>query len=151
MSWLDDVITHGSTVEEHLVRWLMVWLYVHTSIDAVVIYEDDSGKKWTGDTYYIYIWTEKFFLSLCFSCNNLFFNKVLVNCYCSVLLGVFVRWKLYTLSGETLSGETIRRAKFSPLNENFVTFARRKFSPNKSKSVFSCIADAPCRDHKGIG
>ena len=33
------------------------------------------------------------------------------------------------------SGETIRRAKFSSLNEKFVTFARRKVSPNKSKSV----------------
>ena len=35
------------------------------------------------------------------------------------------------------SGETIRRAKCSSLNEKFVTFARRKVSPNKSKSVFS--------------
>ena len=33
------------------------------------------------------------------------------------------------------SGETIRRAKFSSLNEKFVTFARRKVSPNKIKSV----------------
>ena len=31
------------------------------------------------------------------------------------------------------SGETIRRAKLSSLNENFVTFARRKFCPVKVK------------------
>ena len=32
-------------------------------------------------------------------------------------------------------GETIRRVKFSPPDKKFVTFTRRKLSPNKSKSV----------------
>ena len=36
-----------------------------------------------------------------------------------------------------LSGETIRRAKFSSLKEKFVTFPQRKVSRDKSKSVFS--------------
>ena len=48
----------------------------------------------------------------------------------------YFKWNTsVTLSGETLSVETFRRAKFSSLNEKFVTFARRKVSPNKSKSV----------------
>ena len=34
--------------------------------------------------------------------------------------------KSLTLSGETLSGEIIRRAKFWSLSDKFVTFARRK-------------------------
>ena len=34
------------------------------------------------------------------------------------------------------SDETICRAKFLSPKEKFVTFARRKISPNKSKSVF---------------
>ena len=42
-----------------------------------------------------------------------------------------------TLSDEALSGENIRRAKCSSPNEKFVTFARRKISPNKNKTVFS--------------
>ena len=51
-----------------------------------------------------------------------------------------------TLSGETLSGETIRRAKFSSLKEKFVTFARRKVSPNKSKIVLKWSASEPTSD-----
>ena len=38
------------------------------------------------------------------------------------------------------------RAKFSSLNEKFVTFARRKVSPNKSKSVFSSSTNEPKRE-----
>ena len=34
-----------------------------------------------------------------------------------------------------LSGETIRRAKFSSLNEKFVTFARRKVLPIARRKV----------------
>ena len=44
------------------------------------------------------------------------------------------------------SGETIRRAKFSSLNEKFVTFARRKVSPNKSKSVLKWSTSEPTSD-----
>ena len=44
------------------------------------------------------------------------------------------------------SGETIRRAKFSSLNEKFVTFARRKVSPNKSKSVLKWSTSEPSSD-----
>ena len=40
-----------------------------------------------------------------------------------------------TLSGENLSGETIRRAKFLSPKEKFVTFARRKILPDKNKRV----------------
>ena len=48
------------------------------------------------------------------------------------------KWIILNLYRAKLSsGETIRWAKFSSPNEKFVTFARRKNSPNKSKSVFS--------------
>ena len=43
------------------------------------------------------------------------------------------------------SGETIRLAKFSPLNEKFVTFAQRKVSPNK-KSILKWITSKPTSD-----
>ena len=41
------------------------------------------------------------------------------------------------LESHTLSGETILQAKFASLYEKFVTFARRKISLDKSKSVCS--------------
>ena len=44
------------------------------------------------------------------------------------------------------SGETIRRAKFSSLKEKFVTFARRKVSPNKIKSVLKWSISEPTSD-----
>jgi hypothetical protein len=40
-----------------------------------------------------------------------------------------------TLSGETLSGKTIRRTTIAPSNEKFVSFAQRKILPNRNKSV----------------
>ena len=44
------------------------------------------------------------------------------------------------------SGETIIRAKFSSLNEKFVTFAQRKVSPNKNKSVLKLSTSKPTSD-----
>ena len=45
-----------------------------------------------------------------------------------------------------LSGKTIRRANFSPLNEKIATFALRKVSPNKNKSVLKWSATEPTSD-----
>ena len=42
---------------------------------------------------------------------------------------------IYTLSGETFSGEIIRQAKFLSLNEKFVTFALRKISTREASHL----------------
>ena len=55
-------------------------------------------------------------------------------------------YRILTLSGKTLLGETIRRAKLSSPNEKFVTFARQKISPNKSKIVFKWSTSEPTRE-----
>ena len=57
----------------------------------------------------------------------------------------FIPYRAKLCRAKFSSGETIRRAKFSSLNEKFVTFARRKVSPNKSKSVFSWSTNEPRR------
>ena len=75
-----------------------------------------------------------------------------------------------TLSGKCLSGEIFvrrnyssgeifvtkwkihhfRQAKFSSPNEKFVIFARRKISPNRSKSVFKWSANEPMRETSNL-
>ena len=44
------------------------------------------------------------------------------------------------------TGKTIRWAKVSSTNEKFVTFARRKISPNKSRSIFKWSTSESTRE-----
>ena len=72
------------------------------------------------------------------------FYLTFVNGWTNLILST--SYPYYFISETILSGETIRRAKFSSPNEKFVTFARRKSSPNKSKSVVSWSTSEPKRE-----
>ena len=73
-------------------------------------------KKWVHEFINSPQWSEYY---------DLLFQLDVLAAYC------ILTTRYITLSGETLSGETIHQAKFSSLNEIFVTFARRKVSPDE--------------------
>ena len=52
----------------------------------------------------------------------------------------------HILPGEILSGETIRRAKFSSLNKRLVTFAYEKFRSMKVKVSLVSSTNEPKRE-----